>query len=226
MPTTTTATNLWTGSRPLQISDVRTKRRRRPVGSIVTLWVVAFIFIASSGDALDWWDIPVLTALVISLVSTVLGIIVSSIVNRRWVGIPFIAPLLVVITGLLITQPDLDGGVGERDVRPHTVALAERPQQLAAGELTIDLTDVPLGDRAIDVRAEVGMGHLVVIVPQDATVVLDSEVGAGDVMVDEFTVADGVRHSDQRTLRPTGTSVGTINLDVEMGTGRIDIQRA
>jgi len=52
-------------------------------------------------------------------------------------------------------------------------------------------------------------------------------MGAGDLTIDGLTVADGVRSSaDQRTLEPAGISAGTITLDLELGVGRIEVERA
>ena len=224
----TTPGSPWSATRPLQIDDIRPRRRRRPVGSIVALAVVAFIGVASAGDALDWWDISVLTTLIVSLISTAVGAIVSAIVNRSWMALPLVALLAVVTTGLFITHPDLDGGIGERTVTADTIAVAERNQQLGMGELRLDLSDVPMAqlDAALQVQAEVGIGHLVVIVPDDATLVIHTQLGAGDLMLDGNNVADGVRHDDTRTITPDSVSIGTIDLDVSVGVGRIDIERA
>ena len=224
----TTPGSPWSATRPLQIDDIRPRRRRRPVGSIVALAVVAFIAVASAGDALDWWDISVLTTLIVSLISTAVGAIVSAIVNRSWMALPLVALLAVVTTGLFITHPDLDGGIGERTVTADTIAVAERNQQLGMGELRLDLSDVPIDqlDAALRVQAEVGIGHLVVIVPDDATLVIHTQLGAGDLMLDGNNVADGVRHDDTRTITPDSVSIGTIDLDVSVGVGRIDIERA
>ena len=224
----TTPGSPWSAARPLQIDDIRPRRRRRPVGSIVALAVVAFIGVASAGDALDWWDISVLTTLIVSLVSTAVGATVSAIVNRSWMALPLVALLAVVTTGLFITHPDLDGGVGERTVTADTIAAAERNQQLGMGELRLDLSNVPMDqlDAALEVQAEVGIGHLVVIVPDDATLVIHTQLGAGDLMVDGNNVADGVRHDDTRTITPDRVSIGTIDLDVSVGVGRIDVERA
>lgn len=194
----------------------------------MALAVVAFIGVASAGDALDWWDISVLTTLIVSLISTAVGAIVSAIVNRSWMALPLVALLAVVTTGLFITHPDLDGGIGERTVTADTIAVAERNQQLGMGELRLDLSDVPMDqlDAALQVQAEVGIGHLVVIVPDDATLVIHTQLGAGDLMLDGNNVADGVRHDDTRTITPDSVSIGTIDLDVSVGVGRIDIERA
>jgi predicted membrane protein len=142
-------------------------------------------------------------------------------------ALPLVALLAAVTTGLFITHPDLDGGMGERTVTADTIAAAEHNQQLGMGELRLDLSDVPLDqlDAALDVQAEVGIGHLVVIVPDDATLVIHAQLGAGDVLLDGTTVTDGVRHDETRTITPNGVSIGTIDLDVSVGMGRIDIER-
>jgi predicted membrane protein len=169
----------------------------------------------------------VLTVLVTSLIATGVGIIISTLVNRTWIGLPLVALLSIMTAGLLVTQPDLDGGIGDHSITPRSVQVAERPQQLGIGELTVDLTQTPLGAEPMDVRAEVGLGHLVVVVPRDATVVIDAEIGAGDVVVDGDVIADGVRRqAEQKVIESVGVSSGTINLDVQVGSGRIDIHRA
>ncbi|MGE0141052.1 MAG: PspC domain-containing protein [Ilumatobacteraceae bacterium] len=224
--TDATTTMTWAPARPLQMDDLRTTRRRRyPIASLAVLGVLAFIGIASAGDAADWWDIPVLTTVVVSLVATITGAVAGAIVNRSWMTFAVVPMLTVATVGLLIVQPDLDGGIGDRTIEATTVAGAERHQQLGIGQLTVDLTRVPLGADTVDVRAEVGTGHLHVLVPRDVTIVLDAEVRAGDVVVDDLSVADGFHERAERTFAAEGTSAGTVHLDLEIGAGHIEIDR-
>jgi hypothetical protein len=221
-----TTTTTWAPARPLQMDDLRTTRRRRyPIASLAVLGVLAFIGIASAGDAAGWWDIPVLTTVVVSLVATIGGAVAGAIVNRSWMTFAVVPMLTVATVGLLIVQPDLDGGIGDRTIEPTTVAAAERHQQLGIGQLTMDLTKVPLGADTVEVRAEVGTGHLHVLVPRDVTIVLDAEVRAGDVVIDDDTVADGLHERAERTFAAEGTSTGTVRLDLEVGAGHIDVDR-
>ena len=78
---------------------------------------------------------------------------------------------------------DLNGGFGERDVRPATVAELEDGYRLGAGELVVDLRelDLPAGDHPLKVR--IGAGHALVIVPEDVCVASQAEVGMGGVAI-------------------------------------------
>jgi phage shock protein PspC (stress-responsive transcriptional regulator) len=204
----------------------RPRRRRRPIGSISLLGVIAFVGIASAGDAIDWWNIPVLAVVVTSIIVLALGLAVSTIVNRAWFFVPIVL-LLAATAGLLIAaDPSLDGGIGERTSRPSTVADAQIVHDIALGELTLDLVDVPLDlDTPVRVVAEVGVGRLHVIVPAGATLMVTSDMGAGEVLIGDRQVVDGIRQQDLRTIAAIGDERGTIELDLRVGIGQIDIDR-
>jgi hypothetical protein len=135
---------------------------------------------------------------------------------------------------LLVIQPYLNGGFGERTVRPTTALAAERSQRLAAGELTLDLTDVKLSQQdlateVINVRAEVGFGRLHVLVAHNAVLRITTDLGAGHVVIDGREVASGIRQTDQLIDSPNGSvEIGrqTFALDLKIGGGEIAIDRA
>ncbi len=202
------------------------RRRRIPVGSITLLAVTVFIAIASAGDAMDWWDVPVLGVVVTSIIALATGLAISALVNGAW----FFVPIVLVLAGaagfLVVAEPSLDGGVGERTNRPSTVADAERQHDLAVGELTLDLVDVPLdADQPVQVNAEVGVGRLHVIVPAGATLVLVNDVGVGHLVIGDREAVAGIRQDDRRTIAAIGEPMGTIELDLRVGIGEIDIDR-
>ncbi len=202
------------------------RRRRYPIGSITVLLVVAAAAIAAAGDAIDWWDVPVLGVVVASVIAVAAGLAISTVVNRAWFLVPFVLLLAGAATFLVVAEPSLDGGVGERTNRPSTVADAERTHDLAMGELTLDLVDVPLdADRPVRVDAEVGVGRLHVIVPAGATLVVTSEVGTGHLVIGDREVVAGVRQDDRRTIAAIGEPTGTIELDLRVGIGEIDLDR-
>ena len=153
--------------------------------------------------------------------------LVSIVVNRSWVlPAPFLL-LASIVAILCITQPRLEGGSGQRQLRPTTVAAAEQPQHMSAGDLRIDLRDVPTGSD-IHVVSDVGMGSLRVTVPAGVRVHVISDIGAGRVEIDGAQVATGVRQHDVRDLDAaagSGTATGTITLDMRTGIGQIQVIR-
>ena len=204
----------------------RRRRRRIPIGSVTLLAVVAGIAVAAAGDAFDWWNASVLGIIVTSLVVMAVGLAVSTVVNAAWWFVPGVVVLASAAGLLSITDPSLDGGTGERTARPTTVADAETVHDLGLGQLTLDLVDVPLdADEPVRVRAEVGIGRLHVIVPAGAELVVTSEVGAGLVLVGDREVIEGIDQRDVRSLDPLGDRTGTIELDLRVGIGEIDVDR-
>jgi phage shock protein PspC (stress-responsive transcriptional regulator) len=202
------------------------RRRRIPVGSITLLAVLAFIGVTSAGDALGWWDTDVLGIAVASIAAMAVGLAISTIVNRAWFFVPVVAVLALAAGFLAVADPSLDGGAGDRTVRPTTVADAERVHELGLGELTLDLAEVPLDtDRPVRVVAEVGIGRLHVIVPAGAELVIDSDIGAGHVVIGNREVLEGVDQQDTLTAQSIGERAGTIELDLRVGLGEIDVDR-
>lgn len=204
----------------------RRRRRRIPIGSITLLAVLAFIGVTSAGDAIGWWDANVLGVVVASIAAMAVGLAVSTIVNRAWFFVPVVALLALAAGFLAVADPSLDGGVGDRTVRPTTVAEAERRHELGLGQLTLDLVDVPLDtDRPVRIPAEVGIGRLHVIVPAGAELVIVSDVGAGIVVVGDREVIEGVDQQDTLTVDAIADRAGTIELDLRVGMGEIDVDR-
>jgi hypothetical protein len=190
---------------------------------IAALWFV----VAGTLSALGWWHSPKLWVLVSGIGIVLAGLLVSTIVNRSWfLPAPF-SLLAIVLIGLSIAQPNLEGGSGTRTLHPTTVAAAATVQHLAAGRMVLDLSDVPLGASPITVTAEVGMGDLVIIVPPSAKVDVHGDAGMGTIYVDGALTASGVRVHDERTLqgRGTGAGTGTIELDARVGMGRLDVRQ-
>src|SRR5437868_8547615 len=78
---------------------------------------------------------------------------------------------------------DVRNGIGTRTYVPAATAGVRRDYKLGIGRLQLDLARVPLPRGETDVNAKVGIGDLVVMVPQDATVRVqgDAQIGAVDV---------------------------------------------
>ena len=141
--------------------------------------------------------------------------------SRRGLVVLGIIVALIGIPALFVDDDLFSGGIGESTKRPQTAADLE-PFRHAIGKLTVDLTapDLDLDDRTVE--ASVGIGELLVLVPEDTDVTVDAHVGAGNV--DALGEEDNGFDVDFDWI--SGTS-GTqeLTLDLEAGIGDIRIER-
>src|SRR5919205_2221015 len=116
---------------------------------------------------------------------------------------------------------NVGNGIGTRTYVPAAAADVHRDYKLGIGHLGLDLSNVRLPRGETDVDARVGIGELVVTVPENAAVRVkgDAQVGAVDVF-DRH--ADG--HDAGLTVGATGYRV--LVLHVRAGLGQVTVDRA
>ena len=210
------------------------RRRRYPIQAVALAAASVGALVAGIGNSADWWTVSIYGVILGVLIMLITATVVGVIVNRSWFGIPMLLMLGAVTTGLVMTHPNLEGGFGDRTVRPITVADAQIHQQVGIGRLTLDLTDVPLGDEPLMVNAEVGYGQIRVLVPADTEVRIVSDINAGHILVNGDEKAAGFRRDDVTTVparaatETTGTTETTgrhhtIVLDVSIGGGEVKV---
>jgi phage shock protein PspC (stress-responsive transcriptional regulator)/predicted membrane protein len=191
-------------------------RRRKLLGPIVF------------GALLLWGGIAILagvdldTALAIGLCIVGLGFVLGAFIGGSWA---LVFPALLVGGALLLATVidiPLDGGIGDREWTVTRASRLDDHYELGIGKATLDLSDlaVPRGTN-LETSAKVGIGHLVVYVPEDVALEVRSEVGAGDT--------DILGRSDEgwgvdvdRTVTGDATK-GTLHLDLEMGLGQVEV---
>ncbi|HEX2221461.1 MAG TPA: PspC domain-containing protein [Candidatus Limnocylindria bacterium] len=122
------------------------------------------------------------------------------------------------ITASFVTAP-LEGGFGDQRFRPTTVEELRDEYRLAGGELVLDLTQVNAGSEPIAVAASIGMGHLVVLLPDDAGAEIDAEVGAGELAILDARDS-GTTLAEREVIEGDGQR---FRLDLEAGVGRIRV---
>jgi hypothetical protein len=131
----------------------------------------------------------------------------------------------VVLTIVLLIGTAFDvpftGGVGERTVRP-TGDVIDREVELGVGELTFDLTGVDFETivGGTELRARVGVGELIVIVPEDAPIRVEARSGLGDVQV--FGQEEGGLDAEITTPAPADASAITLVATVGIGEVRVE----
>ncbi len=101
--------------------------------------------------------------------------------GARWLILP---ALLVALPAGVVSAADvdLDGGVGERSYRPASVADVRDGYELGVGELVLDLRRLDWQDgQRLELPIDVGVGHAIVLVPEDVCVVGRGDVGVGAI---------------------------------------------
>jgi hypothetical protein len=98
-------------------------------------------------------------------------------------GLVVLGIILVVITGLTALAPveGFQGGVGDRRVEVSRASDIASSYEVAMGTLTIDLTGVADQGNLGTLTARVGMGEMVIRVPDDMGVEVRADVAAGEV---------------------------------------------
>jgi phage shock protein PspC (stress-responsive transcriptional regulator) len=137
----------------------------------------------------------------------------------RWL----IVPALAIAVGLGVVAAadiDLDGGYGEREYAPASLAELPSGYDLGAGSLEVDLRRVDFtgGERKLDL--EVGFGEAVLVVPRDVCVVADADVGAGYLRMLEWD--DGGFNVDWDEDRAAAPDTRLV-VDAHVGMGALQV---
>jgi len=115
------------------------------------------------------------------------------------------------------------GGVGERTEAPTTLAQADEGFELGIGQLTVDLSELAgAGNGRTVVRARVGVGQLVVLVPAGMPVRVEGKAGLGNVRV--FELEEGGIDIDLTTEPPDGAAP-VLDLRLSVGIGEVRVER-
>jgi phage shock protein PspC (stress-responsive transcriptional regulator) len=193
---------------------------KRAALGIAVLAVCGLIAVGGAWAAATGGDTFVAVAVIAAGVAIVAGAFLRPV---RWLVLPALALALSAGT-VSASGIDLDGGVGERDYRPGSVAELRETYELGMGELIVDLrqTELPPGDVAMDI--DLGVGDARVIVPDDVCVATDAEVGIGEVRT--FDRNNGGVDIDFEDRPDAGAATTRLLVSAEIGIGALRIGQA
>jgi phage shock protein PspC (stress-responsive transcriptional regulator) len=203
--------------RPVLTEEQLVARRRR---RMVFPSVLGALFVWAGVAFLA--GVAVQTGLAVALCIVGLGFVLGAFVGGSKA---LIVPALVLAFALVATSAldlPLDGPVGERTWVPRTMDELDASYELSMGDGTLDLTELVTGrQREVPIRATVGIGHLLVVLPDDAALVVRADASAGDITI--FGRSDsGVGVSTDRRFGPDDAAV-TYRLDLEVGLGQVEV---
>jgi phage shock protein PspC (stress-responsive transcriptional regulator) len=196
-------------------------RRERSVLGTITLSAVLLalgilVTVEMSGAA----EVDLATALAIGLVTVGGGLLVGSVYGRaRWL-IPLGIVLTIATSVASIADVPFRGGAGERYWAPTAAGELRPTYRLGVGEGELDLRSLDLDeDRTVEVT--LGMGELLVHVPDDVDLVVDAHLGFGELVLlgDEDHGMDVDRHLERSGGRRR------LELDLRVGMGRLEVTR-
>ncbi|MGW0768526.1 PspC domain-containing protein [Streptomyces sp. NPDC002676] len=201
-------------------------------------WVFLLALVAGGlGTGLTWDTRPLGTSLQMGLACALaafgLGITVSSFLGRTGAGSVFLALVTaVLLAGSAALPRDITTHWIHTSWKPATAADVRSAYELGTGDGTLDLAGLHLAKgQSLATDARVGAGRLKLIVPADATVRMNIDVGLGDVRLPGQSRKDvDVQPGRHRTvtLSPVkgGKDAGTLDVDLEVGLGRVEVSRA
>jgi hypothetical protein len=176
-------------------------------------------------DARDVYDVTLTAALATGVGVVAVSIAFGAMVKRRVRGlVPLGIVFVAALAAAALSPVSLSAGMGEKDERPLHAAQPERSYEFGIGDFTVDLTDVALPPGRTKVDVELGIGDLLVQVPQQAALEIHAHADGGQVTV--LGETDEGTSPDERAAVPGSTATAPVlALDAEVGFGHVEVRR-
>ncbi|MGY2085820.1 PspC domain-containing protein [Blastococcus sp. SYSU DS0539] len=202
---------------------------RSPVPGVTVAGLLIVVGLLVLVSRLTGWDVGAEGYLATALLVVGLGLVAAAVTRGRNArgGLIALGVILSLALAIASATPSAGGGVGDRTFHPRTVDDVRESYAGGVGDLTVDLSDVPMDDLAavLDVRVEHGIGDIEVILPRsaDARVRVDQGVGNAEVFgADEF----GSGFFPGTGSRPwTDDGEPEIDLVIDSGLGDVEVSR-
>ncbi len=199
-------------------------RERSKLGRLTFFAVVVVVGVLAAID-MAGASIAISAYFAAALVTIALGLVVGA-----WFGRArgLIALALLTTIGLVVsTGAERWGGeVGNCVYRPDSLGAVADRYDFTAGNATLDLRGIDFTGQQQAVTVTMKLGQLRVLVPEtvDTTATIRLENGRAMVLGKEFDgrEVDGQSVTD---LGPDGTGGGTLNLDLQLDTGNVEVIR-
>jgi phage shock protein PspC (stress-responsive transcriptional regulator) len=223
--TTPSATDGPTTDRPPRVAPAPRPPKRQSLFAPALGALLAAAGLFGLLSVLDIYDVDLDVALAAGVAIIGVLIAVGAMTQRRVGGLVFLGLILLAAFGVATATPvSVSSGVGDKVEQPLTVDALDRSYELGVGELDLDLTAVPFSPDTTSVDASVGVGHLLITVPEGVALEIDAHAGAGEINV-LGERDDGV--DAHRTYSIAGPTADAPVLDIEadVGIGNIDVRR-
>ncbi len=174
---------------------------------------------------LDVYDVDVAVALAGGVVIVGAAIAVGASTGRRVGALVLLGLVLLACFAVAaITPVSISSGIGEKLERPVSAAELEESYELGIGELAVDLSQVELASGTTDVDVRVGIGEIILTVPEDVGLEIDARAAAGDVDLLGATDDGAAAHERVTIAGPTADSP-VLRIDADVSLGAIEVRR-
>ena len=205
------------------------KRSAPEIPTVILGAVLLAVGVAWLLDATDAANIAWRVVLPGLLIVIGIGLVAGAVTGGRQGGLlPAGIALTIFLTVLWVLPEDLGatfaGGVGERTEAPQTITAGRARYRLGVGQLNVDLRGVDLDRGSTRIKAQVGIGQLVVRVPASTAVRAHGRSGVGNVQV-LGCEASGVGADRECETDGYSRAAEQLTLELEVGIGQIEVRR-
>lgn len=200
---------------------------RSPLGRIVGSLTLVVLGLMLAADRL--FDVSIPSPV---YVAVALGIVGAGLVVGTWYGRSrsLIALGLLLCIALPVASAasgasGLGDQIADRRWEPVAAAAVHPTYDVGFGEGTLDLTRVDFTEHSVSTRADVGFGHLVVIVPSNVDVTVTGSAGAGNINLFGLETNGSDVHRTVTDFGADGAGGGDLKLNVEVGFGALEVVR-
>lgn len=175
---------------------------------------------------LDVYEVDLAVALAAGVAIVGAAVAVGASTGRRVGALVLLGLVLLASFGVAAATPvSVTSGIGEKLERPVAATELEESYELGIGELAVDLSGVQLRPGTTEVDVRVGIGDVIVTVPENVTLEIDARAAIGEVDVlgihDEGTVA-----RKRVTIESSTAGAPVLKIDADVSLGAIEVRRS
>jgi phage shock protein PspC (stress-responsive transcriptional regulator)/predicted membrane protein len=188
------------------------------------------VLLAASGlfgllAVLDVYDVDLAVAFAAGVAIIGVAVAVGAMTQRRVGGLVFVGLILLAAFGVAASTPvSISSGIGDKNEQPETFAALESSYELGMGELDLDLGDVTLPAGTTPVDASLGIGSLVITVPEDVALEIDAQAGVGEVNL-LGRRDDGIDAHRKLSVAGSTPDAPVLEVEADVGIGSIEVRR-
>jgi phage shock protein PspC (stress-responsive transcriptional regulator) len=177
-------------------------------------------------SVLDVYDVDLAVGLAAGVAIVGAATAAGALTQRRVGGLVFLGLILLAAFAVAAATPvSISSGVGERMEAPAAASELRPDYELGMGELNLNLSAVTLPPGITSLDARVGVGSLVITVPQDVALEVDAKAGVGEVNV-LGEHEDGVNAQRSFSIAGSTAAAPVLHIDADVGIGNIEVRRS